>query len=231
MSKARADMALAWLERNGSKAGLAAMARYNIPSEHAFGVPMNRIQKLAKELGRDHELALALWETGRYEARLLAAYVDDPAKVTSAQMDKWRRGFDNWGVVDTICFALFDRTPHAWAKVAQWSRKKGEFEKRAAFALLWSLALHDKRASDEKFVEGLALIERAAEDDRNFVKKAVSMALKAIGKRNASLEKAAGAVAARLAESPHASARWIGTDALKELGLALPQAPKRRRKP
>jgi len=217
VSKARADMALAWLERNGSKAGLAAMARYNIPSEHAFGVPMNRIQKLAKELGRDHELALALWETGRYEARLLAAYVDDPAKVTSAQMDKWRRGFDNWGVVDTICFALFDRTPHAWGKVAKWAALTDEFGKRAAFALLWGLTVHDKTSGDGPFLEALPLIERAAADERHFVKKAVNMALRATGKRSRKLNAAALAVAKRLSASKEAAPRWVGKDALREL--------------
>jgi len=213
----RVAHALAWLERNGSKAGLDAMARYNIQSDNAFGVPMNRIQKLAKELGRDHELALALYETGRYEARLLAAYVDDPAKVTAAQMEKWRRGFDNWGVVDTICFALFDRTPHAWKKVAKWAALKDEFGKRAAFALLWGLTVHDKASGDKPFLEALPLIERAATDERHFVKKAVNMALRATGKRSRKLNAAALAVAKRLAASTHDAPRWVGRDAMREL--------------
>ena len=141
----------------------------------------------------------------------------DPAAVTAAQMDRWCDDFDNWATCDTLAFNLFDRTPHAWRKVAQWSRKKGEFQRRAAFALLWSLALHDRQAIDEKFVEGISFIERAADDDRNFVKKAVSMALRAIGKRSRSLNAAAVAAARRLADSPRPSARWIGRDALREL--------------
>ena len=209
--------ALAWLERRGTKRVRDGMARYAIPSDTAYGVSMTGIQTLAKLLGKNHELAAALWTTGRYEARLLTAYVDDPARVTPGQMDRWARGFDNWAVCDTLCFALFDRTPHAWAKVTQWSAKRGEFVKRAAFAMLWSLAVHDKQAGNKPFIEGLALIERAATDDRNFVKKAVNMALRAVGKRNAALNQAAIKVARRLAESPDATPRWIGKDALREL--------------
>ena len=205
------------LKRMGSKAGREGMARFAIPSDRAFGVPMNRIHALAKSIGRDHALAQALWETGWYEARLLAAYVDEPARVTAAQMDAWSRGFDNWAVVDTVCFALFDRTPHAWAKVGKWAARKDEFGKRAAFALLWGLTVHDKGAPDARYLAGLERIEKAAGDERHFVKKAVNMALRAIGKRNAALNKAAVAVARRLAASDEAAPRWIGKDALREL--------------
>jgi 3-methyladenine DNA glycosylase AlkD len=204
---------LAWLKAHGTKATRDGMSRYALPSDRAFGVAMKDMKALGKTLGRNHELALALWETGWYEARMVTSFVADPSALTAAQMDRWCREFDNWAYCDTLAFNLFDRSPHAWAKVAQWSRKKGEFEKRAAFALLWSLALHDKRAKDQQFLDALALIERAADDGRNFVKKAVSMALRAIGTRNASLKRAAGAVAARLATSPQPSARWIGKDA------------------
>ena len=215
-----AGEALAWLEKNASKAVREGMARFALPSDNAYGVPMNRIHALAKTLGRDHELALALWDTGRYEARLLAAYVDEPAKVTAAQMDRWRRDFDNWGVVDTLCFALFDRTRDAWKMVDKWAPVADEFGRRAAYALLWSLSVHDKTAGDAPFLKGLALIERGAADERHFVKKAVNMALRAIGKRNAALNKAAMAVARRLAESTDAAPRWVGKDALRELTSA-----------
>jgi 3-methyladenine DNA glycosylase AlkD len=191
--------------------------RYAIHARKAFGVSMSNIQKVARPLGRNHELAAALWETGWYEARMLTSFVDDPAQVTSAQMDRWCRDFDNWGIVDTLCFNLFDRTPHAWRKVKEWSYQESEFVKRAAFAMLWALTVHDKVAGDEQFVEGLRLIERAAADDRNFVKKAVNMALRAVGKRNPALNKAAVTVARRLANSPDAAARWVGKDALREL--------------
>jgi len=191
--------------------------RYGVYTTKAFGVSMSNIQRVARPLGRNHELALALWETGWYEARMLTSFVDDPALVTSTQMDEWVRDFDNWGICDTLCFNLFDRTSHAWRKVAQWSKQESEFIKRAGFALLWSLTVHDKAASDEQFRQGLVLILRAASDDRHFVKKAVNMALRAIGKRNQALNGAAIVIARRLAESPEPSARWVGKDALREL--------------
>ena len=216
-TKERVTEALAWLERAGSKKGRDGMARFNIPSDKAFGVPMNRIQALAKELGKDHELAQALWKTDRYEARMLAAYVDEPAKVTRSQMDAWCREFDNWAVVDTLCFALFDRTAHAWSRVAAWSKLRGEFQRRASLALIWALSVHDRESADAPFLKALPLVERAAADERHFVKKAANMALRAVGKRSRALNKAAVAVARRLASSPGAAPRWVGKDALREL--------------
>jgi 3-methyladenine DNA glycosylase AlkD len=209
--------ALTWLKRHSTKSTRDGMARYGIPSNNAFGVTMAHMKVLAKQLGRNHELAAALWDTGWYEARMLTSFVDEPARVTSAQMDRWCRDFDNWGICDTVCFHLFDRTPHAWQKVAKWCDRREEFVKRAAFALLWGLTVHDKRADDQPFLQGLGFIERAATDERHFVKKAVNMALRAIGKRDAALNAAALAVARRLADSPHAVARWVGKDALREL--------------
>ena len=212
-----AENAVEWLKRRGTKAGRVGMARYNLPSDRALGVAMRDVQALAKRLGRDHDLALALWDTGWYEARLLAAYVDEPERVTAAQMDRWCRDFDNWGVCDTVCFALFDRTPFAWQKVEKWASRREEFIKRAAFALLWSLTVHDKAASDAQFERGLTLVEREAPDDRNLVKKAINMALRAVGKRNRPLNTASIAVARRLAASSQSAAAWVGKDALREL--------------
>jgi 3-methyladenine DNA glycosylase AlkD len=209
--------ALSWLERHSTKRTRDGMARYGLPSANAFGVTMADMKVLAKRLGRNHELAAALWETGWYEARMLTSFVDEPARVTPAQMDRWCRDFDNWGICDTVCFHLFDRTPHAWRKVAQWHDRREEFVKRAAFALLWGLTVHDKHAADEPFAEGLLFVERAAGEERHFVKKSVNMALRAIGKRNPALNAAAVAVARRLADSTQAAARWVGKDALREL--------------
>ena len=218
--KERVDEAIAWLRSHATKATRDGMARYNVPSDRAFGVSMKNIQLLAKQLGRDHALAAALWETGWYEARMLTAYVDEPERVTAAQMDRWSRQFDNWAICDTLAFALWDRTPHAWTKVEQWAGRREEFIKRTAFALLWSLSVHDKEATDKQFLRGLALIEQAAVDDRNFVMKAVNMALRAIGKRNPALNAAAAKTAARLAESGNASAKWVGKHALREITSA-----------
>jgi 3-methyladenine DNA glycosylase AlkD/uncharacterized protein YdhG (YjbR/CyaY superfamily) len=214
------DRILAKLRRIGTKATRDGMSRYGLPSRMAFGVPVGRIQQVAKELGKDHELAVALWETGWFEARMLAAFVDEPNHVTHAQMDRWCADFDNWGIVDTVCFHLFDRSQLAWRKIGPWSRRSGEFQRRAAFALLWSLSVHDKRARDELFLQGLELIEQTAADERNFVKKAINMALRAIGKRNTALNGAAIEVAQRLSVSEHAAARWVGKDALRELTSA-----------
>jgi len=209
--------ALTWLKSHSTKATLDGMARYAIPSDHAYGVAMKDIKALGKMLGRNHALAVALWATGVYEARMLTSFVADPEQLTPAQMDRWCKDFDNWAFCDAMSFNLFDRTPHAWAKVTQWSNSRNEFGKRTAFALLWSLTVHDKVAGDELFIQGLALIEREAGDERNFVKKAINMALRAIGKRNRALNSAALVVARRLASSEDATARWVGKDALREL--------------
>jgi 3-methyladenine DNA glycosylase AlkD len=209
--------AIAWLKQHSTKRTREGMARYGIPADDALGVSVADIRVLGKRLGRNQPLAAALWETGVYEARMLTSFVGEPARLTSAQMDRWCRDFDSWAICDSLCFHLFDRTPHAWTKVEQWSDKRQEFVKRAAFALLASLAAHDKQAPDAEFVERLVLIERAATDERNFVKKGVNWALRTIGKRNAALNAAAVTVARRLADSPEAAARWIGKDALRDL--------------
>ena len=193
------------------------MARYGIPSENALGVSVADIRVLARRIGRNHDLAAALWKTKVYEARMLTAFIDEPARVTPAQMDRWCRDFDSWAICDTLCFHLFDKTPHAWKKVEKWCERREEFVKRAAFALLASIALHDKTAPDEPFLQSLRLIERAAADERNFVKKALSWALRGIGKRSATLNAAAVKMARRLAASPEPAARWVGKDALREL--------------
>lgn len=192
-----------FLERE-VQATLDGMARYASPSDKALGVAMKDIKGLGKTLGRKQELAAALWDTGVYEARMLASFVGDPDQITPAQMDRWCSEFDNWAFCDAMCFKLFDRTPHPWDMVAKWSKRRSEFEKRTAFALLWSLSVHDKRSSDDQFIRGLALIEHAADDERNFVKKAVNMALRAIGKRNAARRRRPRGFVSR--ELAHASA-------------------------
>jgi len=208
---------LAWLERRGSKKNRDGMARYGITAKKSYGVSMATMLGLRKKLGRDHDLAIALFRTGWYEARIMASFVDEPDRVTPAQMDSWARAFDSWAVCDSMCFRLFDRTPHAWPKVHEWAKSDVEFIKRAAFALIASLTVHDKEAPDAAYLKALKLIEKAASDPRNFVKKAVNWALRSVGKRNQALNAAAVDVARRLAASDDASARWVGKDALREL--------------
>ena len=210
------DVVVDKLKRLGSSKVRDGMARYAIPSDNAFGIQVGVLQKLAKQLGRSHELATALWDTGWYEARMLATFLDEPERVTPAQMDGWCRDFDSWAICDTACFHLFDRTPYAFDKVEQWARSREEFVKRGAFALLACLALHDKKTGDEPFRRCMPLIAKAATDERNFVKKGVSWALRGIGRRP-TLKEAAIDLAKQLSVSPEPAARWIGKDALRDL--------------
>ncbi|WP_386065045.1 DNA alkylation repair protein [Tahibacter sp. UC22_41] len=216
----RCKEAIAALQARASAATRAGMTRFAIPNDKALGVGMRDIQSLAKSLGRDHALADALWRSDVYEARMLACYVADPAKLDMAQMERWVADIDNWAHCDTACFALFDRSPLAWQQVDRWATRREEFVKRSAFALLASLGLHGRGNTDAPFLHGLTLIEAAAGDDRNFVKKAVNWALRSLGRRNASLHAAAVAVAQRLAAATAATPRWIGKDALRELTSA-----------
>ncbi len=221
--------AIAWLKGHSTRRTLEGMARYGLPSDKAFGVSMADIQVLGKRLGRNHELAAALWDTGWYEARMLTSYVDEPERVTRAQMDRWCRAFDNWGICDTVCFVLFDKTPFAWEKARQWSASPREFVKRGAFALMASLAGHDKASTDAQFRTLLPLIERGARDERNFVKKGVSWALRRIGRRSPALHAASLGVAKRLAQSEDAASRWVGKDALRELSITKVRSALNRR--
>ena len=226
---ARAAAVLAELAARGSAEARAGMARYGINTSDAYGVSVYELRRVAKELGRDHDLALALWATGNHEARLLASMVDEPARVTEAQMEAWAAAFDSWDVCDQVTSNLFDKTPYAWDKVREWSAAEGEWVKRAAFATAAALAVQDKKAADEPFLEILELVRREAGDDRNFVKKAVNWALRNIGKRNLRLHAAAIATAEAILASadelaavdrrdPAArSGRWIARDALREL--------------
>ncbi len=196
---------------------VAGMARYGINPENTLGISMPFLRGLAKEIGRDHELALELWASGIHEARILAALVGDPRQVTEAQMESWVVDIDSWDVCDQLCGNLFDRTPFAYTKAHQWSARPEEFVKRAGFVLMTQLAVHDKKTGDEAFEAFFPLIEREATDPRNFVKKAVNWALRGIGKRNRRLNEKAIQVARRLAEMNDRTARWIAKDALREL--------------
>jgi 3-methyladenine DNA glycosylase AlkD len=217
----RAQEALQALKKAGSRATIESYPRYGISVTKAYGVPMGAIQRIAKGSGKDHALAEALWRTGVYEARLLAAFVAEPERLTRRRMDAWAKDFDNWGVCDTVAFHLFDRSPHALACVTAWATRKEEFVKRAAFALLASIALHDRSRGDADFTRHLRAIERAAVDERNFVKKGVSWALRGIGGRSPALHAASLETARRLAASADAPARWVGHDALRDLSRPL----------
>jgi 3-methyladenine DNA glycosylase AlkD len=208
---------LAALRAQANPKNVAGMARYGISTTGTLGVPVVEIRRLAKQAGRRHELAAELWASGIHEARILATIVDDPALVTRRQMNRWVGDFDSWDVCDQACQNLFRYTPLAWAMAAQWAGARREFPRRAAFALMAGLAVKAKDAPDEDFEALLPLIARAATDERNLVKKAVNWALRAIGKRNPHLRRAAIAAAGNIRTIDSPVARWIASDALREL--------------
>ena len=193
------------------------MARFGISAKNTLGISVNTLRKIAKELGRNHELAEQLWRSGVHEARILAVLIDDPSQVTEEQMERWVKGIDSWDTCDGCAYHLFDKTPFAYRKAMDWSRREEEFVKRAAFAMIAALAVHDKQASDAKFLTFLPVIKRQSKDERNFVKKAVNWALRGIGKRNPALNRAAIQTAREIREVDSRSARWIAADALREL--------------
>ena len=208
---------LAALRAQANPKNVAGMARYGISAKGTLGVPVAEIRRLAKQAGRSHQLAAELWASGIHEARILATIVEEPARVTRRQMNRWARDFDSWDVCDQACQNLFRYTPLAWAMAAQWAGARREFPRRAAFALMAGLAVKAKDAPDEDFEALLPLIARAATDERNLVKKAVNWALRAIGKRNPHLRRAAIAAAGNIRTIDSPVARWIASDALREL--------------
>jgi len=202
-------------------AKIADLERYAIKTPKAFGIRTPELKAFAREVKKlvddRHRAAQELWETGNYDARAIAFLIDDPKKVTVEQMDAWAADFDNWATVDGTCSYLFCRTPYAYGKVVEWAQRDEEFVKRASFSLIAYLAVHDKKAPDSKLAAFLPLIEKHAEDGRNFVKKAVNWALRQIGKRDLALNKLAIAAAQRIKAQNTPSARWIASDALREL--------------
>ncbi|MEO8067244.1 MAG: DNA alkylation repair protein [Flavobacteriales bacterium] len=196
-------------------------ARYGIITPKAFGVMMRDMQAIAKSIGRDHDFAQLLWETGWYEARMVACMIDEPEKVTPTRMEAWCKDFDNWAITDTVCFKLWDQVPHALKKVDQWAKRKEEFQKRAAFALLACLALHRNEAPEKYLLDRIALAENAASDERNFVKKSVSWALRSMAGKSTTLRDAVIASTEKLAASTNATERWVGKDVLRDIKRPL----------
>lgn len=217
------------LKAQANPENVAGMAKFGINPENTLGVSVNTLREIARPLKRQHELALQLWDTGIHEARILATIIDDPQKVTEAQMDAWVNAFDSWDICDGACINLFRGTPYAYAKALAWSAREEEFVRRAGFALMATLAVHDKKAADSLFLPYLDIIETYAHDERNFVKKAVNWALRQIGKRNPALNQAAILTAQRIQAQDSKAAKWVAKDALKELtGEAVQKKVKER---
>jgi len=205
------------LESKARPDQLAGMARFGMAIEKRLGISIPELRKMAKEIGKNHDLALELWKTGIAEARILAGMIGDPQKLTEEQMEDWVKDINSWDVCDQVCMNLFDKSPLAWEKIYDWSEREEEFVKRTAFSLIACVAWHDKKAEDQKFIELLPLIKREAIDERNFVKKAVNWALRHIGKRNKVLNKATIDTAGEIRQLDSKAARWIANDAIREL--------------
>jgi 3-methyladenine DNA glycosylase AlkD len=215
------EQVLADLRALGNPGFKAGLSRFGINPATALGIKLPDLRHYAKAYRKNHPLALELWETQVHEARLMAVFIADPKQVTEALLEKWVQDFDSWDICDQACGGLFDKTPFAWQKAREWATREAEFEKRAAFALMAYLAIHDKKARDEQFLSFFPLIKGGADDERNFVKKAVNWALRQIGKRNLGLHQSVMALAREIQVQGGKSARWIAADALREL-----QSPK-----
>jgi 3-methyladenine DNA glycosylase AlkD len=205
------------LKSMASPKNVEGMARYGINPKNNLGISIYKLRPLAKDIGKNHELALKLWNSGIHDARLLACFVENPKKVTGEQMDSWAKDFDSWDVCDQACTSLFDLTPFAWRKVIEWAERDEEFVKRGAFSLIAGLSVHDKKADDSKFEDLFPIIKRESIDERNYVKKAVNWALRNIGKRNITLNKKAVKTAREIQKIDSKTARWIASDAIREL--------------
>jgi 3-methyladenine DNA glycosylase AlkD len=202
------------MENRKNKEG---MARFGIKTDKAYGISLYELRPLARKIGKDHKLAQKLWASKVHEARMLAAFIDEPEKVTEKQMERWVKDFDSWDICDQTCSSLFDQTPYAYKKAVEWSKRKEEFVKRSGFVMMAALSVHDKKAKDKDFEKFFPIIIRESTDDRNFVKKAVNWALRQIGKRNKQLNKKAIKVGKEIKKKDSKAARWIASDALREL--------------
>jgi 3-methyladenine DNA glycosylase AlkD len=205
------------LKKLANARNVEGMVRFGITARNTLGVNIPVLRKIARGLRNDHDLALQLWKTDIHEARLLAGFIDDPALVTEKQIEAWVRDFDSWDICDMVCGNLFDKTPFAYAKAKVWPDREEEYVKRAGFVMMAVLSVHDKKAPDSVFMKFLPVIKREAKDERNFVKKAVNWALRQIGKRNIRLNRMAVKAAMDIQKSDSKSARWIASDAIREL--------------
>ncbi len=227
----QAEEVISRLKTLANPANVKGMARFGINSHNTLGIPLRTLRPMAREIGKDHVLAQQLWDSGIHEARILASIIGKPAQVTKEQMETWVEDLDSWDVCDQVCMNLWGKSPHAYRKAHEWSTREKEFVKRAAFALMVAIAIHDKKASDERFEEFLPIIKAQAPDSRNFVRKAVNWALRQIGKRNLNLNGKAIATARQILDSGVRPARWVASDALRELTSEKIQSRLRERAP
>ena len=212
-----ADQIIEDLKQHANAQAVEGMARFGIRPAQALGISIPTLRKMAKEIGKNQALAVALWDSGIHEARILASMIAEPQLVSVELMEEWVNDFDSWDVCDQVCGNLFDKTPYAYQKAYEWCKLEKEFVRRAGFVMMAELAVHDKQAQDEAFLQFFPLIKRYAGDERNFVKKAVNWALRQIGKRNGHLRTLALQCASDIQRMDSKTARWVAKDALKEL--------------
>jgi len=205
------------LKSMGDPKNIEGMGRFGIKTENNFGNSVTTLRKYAKKIGKNHDLAVKLWESGIRDARMVAACIEDPETVSEEQIDKWVRDLDSWDICDHCCGHFFDRTPFAYKKVREWTKSNQLFVKRAGFSLIAWLAVHDKKKEDSEFVSFLKIIERESTDERNYVRKSVNWALRQIGKRNIEMNKKALELSKKIQKIDSKSARWIASDAIREL--------------
>jgi 3-methyladenine DNA glycosylase AlkD len=205
------------LKSQADPEAVAGMAKFGIKPEKTLGVGMPTIRTLSKEIGKDHKLALELWETGIREARLLAGMVANPKQADEALLESWVKDFNSWDIVDGTCMSLIEKTPFAYQKAMEWSGREEEYVKRAGFVMMARLAVSDKKADDSLFEKFLPVMKQEANDDRNYVKKAVNWALRQVGKRSRYLNGKALEAAEEIKALDTKSARWIASDAFREL--------------
>jgi 3-methyladenine DNA glycosylase AlkD len=205
------------LKSFGKIKNIEGMRRFGISFDTAYGVPIPVLRNFAKKFKNEHKLAHKLWDSNVHEGKLLAAFIENPKDVTEVQMDRWVNDFYSWDICDQVCSNVFDKTPYAYEKAIEWSEMDKEFVRRAGFVMMAVLAVHDKKAVNKKFIQFFPLIESNSNDERNFVKKAVNWALRQIGKRNLQLNRKAISLAKKIKKQNSKSARWIASDALREL--------------
>ncbi len=213
----QAEEVISHLKTLANPENVEGMARFGINPRNTLGIPLSTLRPLAREIGKDHGLAQQLWDSSIHEARILASIIGQPAQVTEEEMEAWVEDIDSWDVCDQVCMNLWGRSAYAYQKAHEWSTREEEFVKRTAFSLMVAVAIHDKKASDERLEEFLPVIKAHAPDNRNFVRKAVNWALRQIGKRNLSLNAKAIDTARQILDSGARPARWVATDALREL--------------
>ena len=205
------------IKKASTPEGIKKKTYFGITEVGNFGLTAPQIKAIARDIGKDHSLALELWETSVHEARHIAVLIADKKMVTEKLMNKWVKDFNSWDIVDDCCGKLFCKTPFAYEKAVEWSSRKNEFEKRAGFALMATLAVHDKNAKDIEFEKFFPFLFRESHDERNFVRKAINWAIRQIGKRNQRLCKKAIKLSEDLLKKDDKSSRWIASDALREL--------------